>query len=339
MNLEIAKPGSRASRAATRGGARQSSAGAQKAPRRRTTRARATALRATPSPRRVSPLLAALAAIVIVALAVILLPIPWDRIIPTGGSPEKGIAALQGGDWEGVVRYLSRLDPSDVASVSRVAALFDEEMVRVPGGTLQMGSEDSYASDQRPVHRVAVTGFEMDRFEVTNLQYQWFVNETGSRPPQHWKSGRFSRGAALKPVVGVTWGDALEYARWRSKRLPSEPEWEWAARGPEGRLYPWGDESASDRANTKDVELGGTTDVGSMPDGATPLGIMGLVGNVREWTADRYGPYVDPHSPPGEGNEIAIRGGSWQTYGDVVTARNKAAPDLAAADLGFRCVR
>ncbi|MBM3189806.1 MAG: formylglycine-generating enzyme family protein, partial [Chloroflexi bacterium] len=258
-------------------------------------------------------------------------------------SPERavarGLAALEEGNWRRAASHLARMDPSDAEGVRRVAERLDEEMVFVPGGTLQMGSEESLAADQKPVHPVPVADYSMDRFPVTNVQYQRFANQTGRRPPAYWRGGRFAAGEALRPVVGITWDDALAYAAWAGKRLPTEAEWEWAARGPEGRLFPWGDEPDASRANSKELDLGRTTDVGSYPHGATPLGIMDLAGNVREWTADRYGAYRVPHAPPSEGDDIAVRGSSWRTYNDVASAREKVARDDYADDLGFRCVR
>lgn len=112
------------------------------------------------------------------------------------------------------------------------------------------------------------------------------------------------------------------------------------ARGAEGRLFPWGDaELAPPPANSGRPETGAVEAVGGWPDGATPLGVMDLAGNVREWTADRYAPYRDPHAPPSTGQHMAVRGSSWRTYNDVASARESVDAATAAADLGFRCVR
>lgn len=256
-------------------------------------------------------------------------------------SAERGIAALRQGDWGKAAGFLGALDPqNDRDQVHQVARLLDQTTVLVPGGILQMGYAEG-APDQQPVHEVQVSQVHMDRFEVTNIQYQRFVDETGRAAPGYWAAGHYPRGEGMRPVVGVTWEDAIAYAAWAGKRLPTEAEWEWAARGAEGRLYPWGnDDRATTRAHTADQgDTMGPTDVGSYPQGATLLGIMDLAGNVREWTADRYGPYRVPHAPPAEGAGMAVRGGSWRRYNDYATARERVARDSYADDLGFRCVR
>jgi formylglycine-generating enzyme required for sulfatase activity/serine/threonine protein kinase len=270
----------------------------------------------------------------LLAGAVHLLP-----LAPTA-NVERGLEALAEGHWAQAARWLAKVDPEDSAQVERVGAALDALMVPVAGGTLHMGWEEG-SLDQRPVHDVSVAEFAMDRFEVTNVQYQRVVQATGHTPPRHWPGGHFPKGQALHPVVHVTWDDALAYAAWTGKRLPTEAEWEWAARGAEGRLYPWGNEFDANQANFKSSRQSprGAVAVGSYPGDATPQGIMDLAGNVREWTADRYAPYQDPHRPPKEGNEIAVRGSSWRTSNDVVSARQKERRDATADDLGFRCVR
>lgn len=258
--------------------------------------------------------------------------------VPSSFAYPQGIAALRQGDWAKASGYLAGLDAGDRERVREVAQLLNEMMVPVAGGTLRMGREDG-STDERPVHDVQVADLLVDRFEVTNVQYQYFVNETAHPAPRGWAGGRYPRGKALHPVVGVTWQDALDYAAWARKRLPSEAEWEWAARGAEGWLFPWGNTIDPSRANSGKPDKGGTMVVGSFSTGASPQGIMDLVGNVREWTADLYGPYREPHAPPAQGTRIAVRGSSWRTYNDVVTARESVEAASQADDLGFRCVR
>ena len=251
---------------------------------------------------------------------------------------ERAMTALETKDWSRAIHDLSRTDPNRRDQVHQVARALDATLVRVPGGRLQMGREDG-TPDESPAHAVEIAALYVDRFEVTNAQFQRFVDETGHPPPRYWAGGRFPRGQALRPVVGVTWKDANAYAAWAGKRLPTEAEWEWAARGEEGRLYPWGNESDPSRENSESKGPGHSAEVGSYPLGATALGIMDLAGNVREWTADRYAPYRLPHAPPTMGDRMAVRGSSWRTYDNVATAREWVERDTYADDLGFRCVR
>lgn len=290
---------------------------------------------ATPHRRPIGRVLVALAvltALAIVALEVLPLPIG-------GADVERGVEALQAGDWARARRLLSSVDGADAEQVRAVAGVLDDEMVAIPGGTLRMGREDG-AIDERPVHDVPVAALDADRFEVTNVQYLRFVLDQGRPTPAGWSSSTYPRREALRPVTGVTWSDADAYCAWAGKRLPTEAEWEWIARGPEGRLFPWGDAEVSPPpANSGAPDGGSTIAVGGHPDGATPLGVMDMAGNVREWTADRYGPYRAPHAPPERGMRIAMRGSSWRTYNDVASARESADAGTTADDLGFRCVR
>jgi len=296
---------------------------------------------AQPAPGRPS-ILPRIAAYVLLALAVCGGVVLGITSWPREGSIDKGTAALRAGDWPRAIPQLKQLNPEDTTRVHEVARLLDEMVVDIPSGVFEMGS-DSSAPDQRPAHQVSMLSLAMDRFEVTNAQYQRFVDMTGYLAPSGWSGGRFTRGTAMHPVTGVTWKDAQAYAAWVGKRLPSEAEWEFAARGPEGRMYPWGDQPDAQRANVRDNlklgEGGGTQSVGSLPDDATPLGIHDMAGNVREWTADRYGEYQVPHNPPAEGNRIAVRGASWSTYHDTAAARGWESQDAMEADLGFRCAR
>lgn len=299
--------------------------------------------RAKPSPAR--PLASGRKTGLVIVLLVVLVGVAaglgyiWPRLARRV-NVKGGLLAIQQGDWRKMARDLAWLDPSDREGVEQVGRALDEAMVYLPAGTLLMGREDG-APDERPAHEVQVAALKMDRFEVTNVQYQRFVNATGHPAPRPWPGGSYPLGQALHPVTGVTWEDAQAYAKWAGKRLLTEAEWEWAARGAEGRLYPWGDELDPLQANFRSSAQTpkGTVPVGSFPQDATPEGIMDLGGNVREWTADRYGPYRIPHAPPAEGSQIAVRGKSWQTYNDAASARDRMAPDATAEDVGFRCVQ
>jgi formylglycine-generating enzyme required for sulfatase activity/serine/threonine protein kinase len=285
----------------------------------------------------------ALAMFLLLAVAAVFAAKEWPALRPSELTVSLGLAALREGRWSDAPRLLAGLDSANRAQVREVALLLDGAMVKMPAGTLRMGREEG-GSDERPVHDVAVAAIEVDMFEVTQVQYQRFLDENaGRRAPSGWPNGRFPAGQAMQPVRNITWEDARAYAAFVNKRLPSEAEWEWAARGPtppgqEGRLYPWGSEARGEGANSRNILRKAVT-VGSYPQGATPLGVMDMAGNVREWTADRYGPYRVPHAPPMQGTRIAVRGSSWDTYDDTASARGWAEATEARDDLGFRCVR
>jgi serine/threonine-protein kinase len=218
-------------------------------------------------------------------------------------------------------------------------------MVHVPGGTFLMGDTHGDGDpNERPVHRVSVAAFRMDRTEVTVVQFARFLQtaqQTKALPGGVWPVNGAKR---THPAVNVPWRAAAVYCRWAGKRLPTEAEWEFAARGLDGRRYPWG--NAWDGARARSAENshgGGPVDVGSYPAGASPFGVLDMAGNVWEWVGSPYGIY--PSQPPG-GREPSgpakpqvIRGGSWfQTPWDLrTTKRDFADPGHRSPYIGFRC--
>jgi formylglycine-generating enzyme required for sulfatase activity len=220
-------------------------------------------------------------------------------------------------------------------------------MIAIPAGDFMMGN-DAGDDDEKPAHTVFVDAFEIDQFEVTNEQFQAFFEETGyvSEAEQagesyNWRA--FAEGKPKHPVVLVTWNDAIAYCEWQGKRLPTEAEWEKAAKGTEGFVYPWGNEWAPDKANTEESGYRGTTIVGSFPAGASPYGVMDMAGNVSEWTSDWYEAYPGStfrSSYFGKKYRV-IRGGGWFTEAHLVrtTERSASSVDLRNDDVGFRCVR
>ena len=155
------------------------------------------------------------------------------------------------------------------------------EMVLIPAGSFEMGdhfNEDSkWSTNERPVHRVALDEFYMDSREVTNGQYGVFMEQTGHRKPSYWTNSSYNQ--ANQPVVGVSWDDAVAYAKWAGKRRPTEGEWEYAARGGlAGKRYPWGDEGATAERANYDWKVGKPTVVGSYP--ANGYGLYDMAGNV-----------------------------------------------------------
>jgi len=216
------------------------------------------------------------------------------------------------------------------------------EMVRVPAGEFIMGS-DSGEADEKPVHRVYLDEFFIDKYEVTNEQYQQCVS-AGSCIANYKYDGFTD---PQQPVVGVDWNQADTYCRWAGKRLPTEAEWEKAARGTDGRTYPWGEGIDCSRANYGDCKHGKTKPVGSYPSGASPYGAMDMAGNVWEWVADWYDKNYYKNSPnrnptgPGSGSSRVIRGGGWRydSLGLRSSDRYRSNPGSWGSDDGFRCAR
>jgi formylglycine-generating enzyme required for sulfatase activity len=176
---------------------------------------------------------------------------------------------------------------------------------------------------------VRVEGFEIGKYPVTVQEYQLFVADGGPKP-WNWDNQLLRPNC---PVVGVTWFDAKTYCDWASVRLPTDAEWVRAARGPEGREYPWGNEEPdADRANHRQTKLGGVSAVGLFPRGSTPDGIADLAGNVWEWVADWY-----DESP----KYRVLRGGSWDFYSAYLRAscRRRDRPGGRNDNIGFRCAR
>lgn len=216
------------------------------------------------------------------------------------------------------------------------------EMVRVPAGVFLMGSDDGLW-DEKPPHRVYLDSFYIDRFEVTNGLYKRFMETAGRQAPQYWSDSRLN--GASQAVVGVTWYDAEAYCHWIGNRLPTEAEWEKAARGTNGRKYPWGDKWDPTRAMLGENSL--RTPVGSYAGGVSPYGIHDMAGNVAEWIADWYDERYYRHSPdrnprgPESGRYRVLRGGSWRSvpFDLRTTDRNHDTPRSLSDVIGFRCAK
>lgn len=224
-----------------------------------------------------------------------------------------------------------------------------EEMVTIPAGPFVRGTNDG-GFDEKPQRTIFLDAFSIDRYEVTNYQYQQFVTATGHRKPglpaRYAKSGSKVRGVN-QPAVYVSWEDAAEYCRWKSKRLPTEAEWEKAMRGSDGRLWPWGNNEQPDGANWARVQDGYEVSarVGTFATDKSPYGVMDGAGNVIEWVADWYNetyykdsPEQNPRSPE-YGTYRVLRGGGYTTTGlDIrITSRSKMMPDFRDETIGFRC--
>jgi sulfatase modifying factor 1 len=235
-------------------------------------------------------------------------------------------------------------EAQSLLSVSQLRAPLFETLVYVPSGVFVRGDNDG-PLDSRPRRRHVLPEFWMDRHEVTNAHYALFVEATGHAPPSHWPEGGVPAEQASQPVVNVSWRDASEFARWAGKRLPTEAEWEKAARGTDGNRYPWGSRFSAELCNTREGEVRAVAPVGSYPGGASPYGAGEMAGNVREWTADFYdgryylsAPERDPNGPR-SGTSRVVRGGSWRLSREwaLTFARGRLHPDERQSDLGFRC--
>jgi formylglycine-generating enzyme required for sulfatase activity len=213
-------------------------------------------------------------------------------------------------------------------------------MVLVTGGTLMMGRAEGDEAE-RPPHMATVQPFFIGLFEVTNQDYHKFIQSTGHRAPATWAGGTFSPETAHKPVTGVSWDDANAYAKWSNSRLPTEEEWEFAARGSDGRLYPWGNTWQPEAANANGAGRG-IADVGSYK-AASPFGTADMIGNAWEWTATDLRPYPGGSLPAGlpGGNLKVIRGGSFESTKEFATATYRtgwpASGARTYAATGFRC--
>ncbi len=231
-------------------------------------------------------------------------------------------------------------------------------MVFVPSGAFIMGSAEGRA-DEQPPHTVEVADFYIDRHEVIVAEFARFLNERGSLwcdsapcadiKPDNPQSRLTSVGSGYRaepgfenhPITWVSWYGAQAYCHWRGKRLPTEAEWEKAARGTDGRRYPWGNEYEEGRANVGGV-YGSTLPVGSFPRGASPYGALDMAGNVWEWVADWYAAYPgSDYRSPFFGKYKVVRGGSWNhpVEDARTTARDIAHPARRLGVVGFRCVR
>lgn len=229
-----------------------------------------------------------------------------------------------------------------------------EKMIFIPPGEFVMGSVMG-PHDQEPVRTVFLDGYEIDQFEVTFSQYYEFVRLAGHRKPRlaGYLSGRVMESLPLlifpeAPVVGVAWADAQEYCRWKGKRLPTEAEWEKAARGTDGRTWPWGNEERSEYANlVGDDPHPFSAPVNQLGKDVSPYGVHGMAGNVMEWTADWYNQdsyrLAPARNPVGVrmGEQRVIRGASWHDSikRAMTSVRFKMYPEYRDVTIGFRCAR
>ncbi len=228
-----------------------------------------------------------------------------------------------------------------------------EGMVYVPAGEFSMGTNDAdssefnqrdnvplNANDARPQHKATTGAFFIDKTEVTNAQYQKYCDATDVPTPPHWKDGKFPDGEADFPVQRVNWYEAGAYAKWAGRRLPTEIEWEKAARGTDARRFPWGDNWDADKANSSSAQ---SRAVGQYTAGASPYGALDMSGNVAEWTSSWWQSYANaPTQQPAFGTKYkVVRGGAWSSHGNQGQTwfRGIASPRTRIEWIGFRCVQ
>ncbi len=266
---------------------------------------------------------------------------PTGTPIPSG-TPQAAVAPTATSDLPGI-------GSTAVAPRDQMALVF------VPAGTFIMGSLDTEpqaVGNEKPQHTVALPDYWIDRTEVTNAQYQLCAADGSCTPPADLNSpsrpGYYNDPAfANYPVIWVNWNQANAYCQWAGRRLPAEAEWEKAARGADGRLYPWGDNPPNNTLLNYDLAAGDTTAVGSFPNGASPYGALDMSGNVVEWVGSfYYDSYfvllsnTETPTPTVRGGVHTLRSSSWHDlFANIRTASRRFTTNDSTAynDVGFRC--
>lgn len=274
-------------------------------------------------------------------------PMPTARVQPDAGrdrevsEPEDRAAITR------INEQLASAQRDELHRLSQRGIPPPDTMVVIPSGDFLMGAEDG-EPDARPAHRTVVSSFWIDQYEVTNAQFRPCVESGVCQPPKDRRSFDDSQ-LAQHPVNNVTWNQARTYCRWAGKRLPTEAEWEKAARGTDGRRYPWGNSDASVKAWLRERTLrpgdNGTAPVGSLPSTVSPYGVHDMVGNVWEWVNDWYaedyyptGPSQDPQGPL-RGSFRVLRGGDLRQGSPEMRVSYRGWDEMTywGPTLGFRC--
>jgi formylglycine-generating enzyme required for sulfatase activity len=252
-----------------------------------------------------------------------------------------------------------RTDNVSVYNVEAAASLVKDNIwqqlaqkVSVPAGPFLMGSSLPESDTQdKPEHTATVKAFRIDKFPVTNAQYALFIAEVAHMAPSSWPNGAIPVGYKLHPVVNVYWQDAMDYCTWAGGTLPTEAQWEKAARGTDGRRWPWGNRMSPKMLNTYN-SVGSTSSVFAHMNNASPYGAVDMAGNVDEWVENDFVPYPGSSAPTSmfiakQDKELgtvehykAIRGGSWKSdpFSTTTYHRNYAMRGDASDFIGFRCV-
>ena len=271
------------------------------------------------------------------------------------------------------IEFQVRLEAADALGQAGDPRLAKDNWITIEAGSFLMGaqkksrSEPNYDKeaygDESPVHRVRLKGYQIARYPVTVQEYDRFVEDGGYREEKHWQAGGFGETEKphdwddqlqhpTRPAANVSWYESSAYCAWADCRLPTEAEWEYAARAASGRKYPWGDQDADHSRANYSGGPGQPTPVGLYPSGATPEGVHDMAGNVDEWVADWFDedyysmlpsdePAVAPKGPEKPTDARVLRGGSWNYYPEFLRAsfRGRLQPGLRFLSIGFRCAR
>jgi formylglycine-generating enzyme required for sulfatase activity len=274
-------------------------------------------------------------------------PVPAARVQPEAGR-DRGASEAE--DRVAIARINDQLMAAQKDELRRLLERgipAPDAMILIPMGDFLMGAEDG-EPDARPAHRTMVSSFWIDQYEVTNARFLPCVESGICQPPKDRRSFD-DPTMAQHPVSNVTWSQARTYCRWTGKRLPTEAEWEKAARGTDGRRYPWGNSDAPVRGWLRERVLGsghnGTAPVGSLPLAVSPYGVHDMLGNVWEWVNDWYaedyyvtGPSQDPQGPL-RGSFRVLRGGDWSQSALELRVSYRGWDEMTywGPTLGFRC--
>lgn len=274
--------------------------------------------------------------------------------VPGGSIFFIGLLCVFGCSTPSVSNPLSGINRTVISEKDKMTLLY------VPAGEFTMGTDDGQ-NDETPVHTVYLDAFWIDQTEVTNLKFSFFLNQEEYQSESHEKwfdnDGNNVRihsedsvweadnGYESFPVITVSWFGAESYCSWANRRLPTEAEWEKAARGVDKRKYPWGNDQPNSKLLNYKQQVGSPTEVGTYSNGTSPYGAWDMAGNAVEWVNDWYNgayyldsPAANPLGPP-DGYARVLRGGSWAApiYAARTTHRIGGNPSLTLNDFGFRC--
>jgi serine/threonine protein kinase len=226
--------------------------------------------------------------------------------------------------------------------------LIAPEMVKIAGGSFTMGRDSKDATAiESPAREVIVKDFFLSRYEITNKEYQSFLLATNYRPPLGWNGLEVPKATENLPVANITWEDAQYYCYWLSQakgenyRLPTEEEWEFAARGTENKLYPWGNELITNSVVFAETSLGASSPITSaiLDKDKSSLGVIGLAGNVSEWTSSKFAPYPNSTATINCDNCYTVRGGNFKSQANELVATFRQGAKTASETIGFRIAK